>query len=202
MSRYCVYVDGFNVYYALQENPAYHKYKWLNYRKLAESVVHEKDTIAGIFYFTTFVKWHPENVERHKKYISALRSVGVEIIHGRFLEKSIKCHKCHEYFKTHEEKQTDVNIALKILGDAVDGLYDKALIISADSDLLPVIKSVQHHAPEKEIGVMFPIGRNSFELRQSAGFRRKMSKELLRDCQFPDIVKIGNTIISRPENWR
>ena len=95
-----------------------------------------------------------------------------------------------------------MNIALKILGDAVDGLYDKALIISADSDLLPVIKSVQHHAPEKEIGVMFPIGRSSFELRQNAGFRRKMSKELLWDCQFPDEVKIGNTIISRPENWR
>jgi len=202
MSRYCFYIDGFNVYYALQKNPAYHKYKWLNYRKLAESVVHEKDTIAGIFYFTTFVKWHPENVERHKMYISALRSVGVEIIHGRFLEKSIKCHKCHEYFKTHEEKQTDVNIALKILGDAIDGLYDKALIISADSDLLPVIKSVQQHAPEKEIGVMFPIGRSSFELRQNAGFRRKMSEQLLLSCQFPDIVKIGNTMVSRPENWR
>jgi uncharacterized LabA/DUF88 family protein len=202
MSRYCFYVDGFNVYYALQKNPAYHKYKWLNYRKLAESVVYAKDTIAGIFYFTTFVRWHPENVERHKKYISALRSVGVEIIHGRFLEKSIKCHKCQEYFKTHEEKQTDVNIALKILGDAVDGLYDKAMIISADSDLLPVIKSVQHHAPEKEIGVMFPIGRNSFELRQSASFSCKMSEKWLQNCQFSDEVKIGNTIISRPENWR
>ena len=202
MSRYCFYIDGFNVYYALQKNPAYHKYKWLNYRKLAESAIYAKDTIAGIFYFTTFVKWHPENVERHKMYISALRNVGVEIIHGRFLEKHIQCHKCHQHFKTHEEQQTDVNIALKILGDAVDNLYDKALIISADSDLLPVIKSVQHHAPDKEIGVMFPIGSSSFELRQNAGFRRKMSEELLRDCQFPDEVKIGNTIIKRPQNWR
>ncbi len=202
MSRYCFYIDGFNVYYALEGNPSYHKYKWLNYRKLAESVVGAKDTITGIFYFTTVVRWHPDRVERHEKYIKVLRSVGVEIIHGRFLEKSIKCHKCQQYFKTHEEKQTDVNIALKILGDAVDGLYDRALIISADSDLLPVIKSVQHHTPEKEIGVMFPIGRTSFELRQNAGFRRKMSEKLLQDCQFPDVVKIGNTTISRPQNWQ
>jgi uncharacterized LabA/DUF88 family protein len=128
--------------------------------------------------------------------------VGVETIHGRFLEKSIKCHKCQQYFKTHEEKQTDVNIALKMLGDAIDDLYDKALIVSADSDLLPVIKSVQHHAPEKETGVMFPIGRSSFELRQNAGFRRKMSEKLLLDCQFPDVVKVGNTTIHRPENWQ
>ena len=108
---------------------------------------------------------------------------------------------CRQYFKTHEEKQTDVNMALKILGDAVDNLYDKALIISADSDLLPVIKSVQHHAPEKEIGVMFPIGNSSFELRQNASFRRKMSKKLLQDCQFPDKFKIGDTLITRPDNW-
>jgi hypothetical protein len=27
MSRYCFYVDGFNVYYALEENLAFHKYK-------------------------------------------------------------------------------------------------------------------------------------------------------------------------------
>ncbi len=201
MSRYCFYIDGFNVYYALQRNPAYRKYKWLNYRKLAESVVYANDTIAGIFYFTTLVRWHPENVGRHKIYISALRSVGVEIVHGRFLEKSIKCHQCRQNFKTHEEKQTDVNIALKVLGDAVDGLYDKAMIISADSDLLPVIKSVQHHAPEKEIGVMFPIGHSSFELRQNASFRRKMSEKLLQDCQFPDKVKVGDKIISRPDNW-
>ena len=202
MSRYCFYVDGFNVYYALEENPAYHKYKWLNYRKLAEFVVGAKDKIEGIFYFTTFVRWHPDRVERHERYIKVLRSVGVEIIQGRFLEKYIQCHKCQQYFKTHEEKQTDVNISLKMLGDAIDDLYDKALIISADSDLLPVIKSVQHHAPEKEIGVMFPIGRTSFELRQNAGFRRKMSERLLKDCQFSDEVKISDTIISRPESWR
>jgi uncharacterized LabA/DUF88 family protein len=164
-------------------------------------VIGAKDKIEGIFYFTTFVRWHPESVERHKRYINALRSAGVEIVHGRFLEKTIKCHKCQQYFKTHEEKQTDVNIALKMLGDAIDDLYDKALIISADSDLLPVIKAVQHHAPEKEIGVMFPIGRNSFELRQNASFKRKMSRELLQQCQFPNKIQVGGTIITRPDNW-
>jgi uncharacterized LabA/DUF88 family protein len=202
MSRYCFYVDGFNVYYALQERPAYHKYKWLNYRKLAESVTGNKDTIEGIFYFTTFVRWQPASVRRHEEYIKVLRSVGVEIIQGRFLEKNIKCHQCLKYFKTHEEKQTDVNIALKVLGDALDDMYDRAVIISADSDLLPVIKSVQKYAPEKEIGVMFPIGRSSYELRQSAGFRRKMPEKLLKNCQFTKEVKVGSAIIQRPASWQ
>jgi len=201
MSRYCFYIDGFNVYYALRENPAYHKYKWLNYHKLAESVILAEDTIERIYYFTTFVRWKPKTVQRHEKYIKALRSVGVETVQGRFLKKNIKCHRCHKYFATHEEKQTDVNIALKVLVDAIDDLYDKALIISADSDLLSVIKSVQKYAPEKEIGVMFPIGRTSLELRKNASFRRKMPEKLLQDCQFPDKVKIGNIMINRPDGW-
>ena len=45
MSRYCIYIDGFNVYYALQQ-PSYRKYKWLNYRKLAESVIGNNDLKA------------------------------------------------------------------------------------------------------------------------------------------------------------
>ena len=202
MARYCFYIDGFNVYYALQEKPQYRKYKWLNYRRLAETVVQARDEITGIFYFTAFVVWKPQSVARHEEYIRILRSVGVETVRGRFMRKSIECHLCHKVFRTHEEKQSDVNIALKVLGDAVDDLYDKAVIISADSDLLPVIKSVQKHTPEKEIGVMFPIGHSSFELRQNAAFRRKMPEKLLRECQFPDEVKVGSVIIKKPESWQ
>jgi uncharacterized LabA/DUF88 family protein len=208
VSRYCFYIDGFNVYYALNGDPAlksfpYRKYKWLDYRKLAESITGQKDTIAGIFYFTAFVRWKtPDVVYRHKQYIKALRAVEVETIQGRFMDKHIKCHNCNKYFSTHEEKRTDVNIALKLLGDAFDNLYDKALIISADSDLLPVIQTIHKYFPDKEIGVMFPIGRTSFDLRQHADFRRKMRETLLQDSQFPDEVKVGSEIIKRPDSWR
>lgn len=115
------------------------------------------------------------------------------------MDKDIRCHKCNQYFLTHEEKRTDVNIALKLFGDAFEDLYDKALIVSADSDLLPIIQAVHKYFPGKEIGVMFPIGRTSFDLRQNADFRRKMREVLLRDSQFPD--EVGN-IRKRPDNWR
>lgn len=208
MSRYCFYIDGFNVYYALNGDPSlknfpYRKYKWLNYRKLAESVIGKNDLITGVFYFTALVRWKtPDVVYRHKQYIKVLRSVGVETIQGRFMNKEIKCHNCNKCFLTHEEKRTDVNIALKLLGDAFDDLYDKALIISADSDLLPVIQTVHKYFPGKEIGVMFPINRTSFDLRQNADFRRKMRESILQDCQFSDEVKVGSEIIKRPDSWR
>jgi uncharacterized LabA/DUF88 family protein len=201
MSRYCIYIDGFNVYYALQE-PLYRKHKWLNYRKLAESVIGKNDRIMGVFYFTAVVHWKQDNALRHKNYIKALRWARVDTIQGRFMEKEVRCHRCKQLYKTHEEKRTDVNIALKLLGDAIDDLYDKALIISADTDLIPAIRAVYKYAPEKKIGVMFPIGRNNNDLRREADFRIKMPQRLLEACQFPEKIKIGNHIIQRPNSWR
>ena len=201
MSRYCIYVDGFNVYYALQEQP-YRKYKWLNYRKLAESVIGKNDHIAGIFYFTAIVRWKQDNAFRHKNYIKALRWARVDTVAGRFLEKRVRCHLCGRFYKTHEEKRTDVNIALKMLGDAIDDLYDKALVLSADSDLIPAIQAVHKYAPEKKVGIMFPIGRNNNDLKREADFRIKMPQSLLRACQFPEKIRIGNTVIQRPVSWR
>ena len=201
MSRYCIYIDGFNVYYALKQ-PQYQQFKWLDYRKLAENSIGPNNKITGVFYFTAIVSWKRENALRHKSYIRALQWAGVETIRGRFLSKHVKCHKCDKYFQTHEEKRTDVNIALKILTDAYDDLYDKALIISADSDLLPVINAVRKYSPDKKIGVMFPIGRSNHDLRHACDFRIKMSQKILTDSQFPEKIKIGNKVIQRPPTWR
>ena len=60
-----------------------------------------------------------------------------------------KCHLCNKHYLTHKEKRTDVNIALKLFCDAIDDLYDKALIISADSDLIPAIQAVNKYTPDK-----------------------------------------------------
>jgi uncharacterized LabA/DUF88 family protein len=138
----------------------------------------------------------------HKKYIKALRSVGVEVVRGRFKNKTFKCHHCLKEYKSHEEKQTDVNIAVQVVADAAIDKFDKAVIVSSDSDLIPVIKTIHRLKPEKEVGIMFPIGRGIFELRQAADFTLKMKRNHLISCQFPEKIKIGKEIIERPTSWK
>jgi uncharacterized LabA/DUF88 family protein len=46
-------------------------------------------------------------------------------------------------FTTFEEKETDVNLALKIFEDAFFDNYDRAIIISGDSDIIPVIATIR-----------------------------------------------------------
>ena len=36
MMRIAVFIDGFNVYHALQEKPQWHRYKWLDYDAMKE----------------------------------------------------------------------------------------------------------------------------------------------------------------------
>ena len=200
MSRYCYYIDGFNVYYSLNTK-RFQKYKWLDYRKVAEGVIKTGDNITGIYYFTTLVEWKPDAVARHKLYIKVLRSVGVEAIFGRFMQKKVRCHLCGRYYKTREEKQTDVNIALRMVCDGINDLYDRAVIISGDTDLIPAIEAVHRIAPDKEIGVMFPLRRYNNSLEKAADFASTMREKMLKRCQFPYKMRIGSTIIERPESW-
>lgn len=200
MARYCFYVDGFNVYYSLN-NKRFRKYKWLDYRKVAESIARTDDSITGIFYFTTFVEWKPASVSRHKQYIKALRSVRVDTVLGRFMQKKVRCHICGRRYKTREEKQTDVNIALHLICDGINDLYDRAVIVSGDTDLIPAIEAVHKILPDKEIGVMFPLRRYNNSLEKAADFAITMREKMLSRCQFPDKIRIGNTTIERPASW-
>lgn len=200
MYRYCFYVDGFNMYYAL--NRRYPHFKWLNYHQLARSVLLARDRLESVCYFSAYITWKPDNHKRHQEYVTALRWAGVNFIPGRFKNKTIRCHCCQKLFTSHEEKQTDVNLAIRLLADAVEDKYDRAVIVSADSDLTPAILTVRKLFPEKQVGVMFPIDSNCFDLRQEADFTFKMPQKLLQACQFPDTIAIGNTIIKRPDSWR
>jgi hypothetical protein len=169
---------------------------------VAESIIKSDDSINKIFYFTTFVQWKPDAVARHKQYIKALRSVGIETILGRFMKKKVRCHVCGKHYTTREEKQTDVNIALRLLSDAITDTYDRAVIVSGDTDLVPVIEAVHRIYPDKEIGVMFPLRRYNNSLEKAADFAITMREKMLIRCQFPEKIKVGNTIVERPDSWR
>ena len=54
-------------------------------------------------------------------------------------------------FSTVEEKQADVNIALRLFELPVQGRYHKAVIVTGDTHLLPAVKAVQRTFPAKRL---------------------------------------------------
>jgi len=49
MARVSFFIDGFNLYHAL-DNDGLRHFKWLNLRKMAESYLRKQDSISDVFY--------------------------------------------------------------------------------------------------------------------------------------------------------
>ena len=165
----------------------------------------DNDECKKIYYFSAYAGWKPERKKLHKKYVKILKNSGVEIILGKFKEKDRYCKLCEETSKTHEEKQTDVNIALHLLRDAYKNTYDKAILVSQDSDLCPAVNMVKQNFPEKIIKIVSPL--NSPHSKEMA---KIVSRENLSEIKkfhierslFNQQEELKNgKIITRPEKY-
>lgn len=158
--RTVFFIDGYNLYHGVDKLNEDHL-KWLDLRELcqifAPSGSHD---IKDVLFFSAHPKWRKEEYHNHMKYVEALKSVGVTTILGKFKEKEGHCHSCESTWVAHEEKETDVNIALHILKGAFQNEYDKAVIISSDSDLSPAVRMVTEIFPEKQFNIVTPVSQN------------------------------------------
>jgi uncharacterized LabA/DUF88 family protein len=209
MAKYIFFVDGFNLYHALDyygpgpDHFRYRKFKWLNLHKLASLYVGRLDSLEKVILFTAFATWDPPKVARHKLFVRANENVGVEVVYGEFKRKDKRCHVCHRKYQTFEEKQTDVNIALSLFRLAVTDQYDRAVVVSGDTDLIPAITAVRATFPHKQIGVILPIGRSSEDMLKHADFKYKMREHHLISSRFPDrIVLQDGSTIDCPPTWK
>lgn len=203
MSRVCFFIDGFNFYHAINDHAKYHRYKWTSFSKLANCYLLKTDSVSDIFYFTTLATWDQGKMARHRVFIKAQEAEGVKVIYGEFKRKEKFCPRCHRTFRTVEEKQTDVNIAIALFQQAVLDRYDKAIIISGDTDLIPAIKAVTKTFPAKSIGAVIPIGRASEDLKKNADFHHKMKEHQLLSSRMSDIIQLADgTTLTCPPQWK
>lgn len=100
---------------------------------------------------------------------------------------------------TMEEKGSDVNLAAHLLNDAWKDLFDAAVVISNDTDLVTPIRMVAQERG-KPVFIVCP-GRWSAspKLVSAATYVRHISKSMLTTSQFDDPV--SGTTIRKPSGW-
>jgi uncharacterized LabA/DUF88 family protein len=208
MAKIVVFIVGFNLYHALNyfEGPnhsRYNRYKWLNLHRLASLFVGRLDSFERVLLFTALATWDQQKVARHKLSLRANEAVGVSVVYGEFKRKDKRCRLCHGHYTTFEEKQTDVNIALNLFQLAVKDEYDRAIILSGDTDLIPAMKAVRSTFPQKQIGVIIPIGKSSNDMLKQADFRFKMREHHLSSSRFPDRIPLADgSTLDCPLGWK
>ena len=215
-----VYIDGFNLYYgAVRRTP----YKWLNPQALVSMLLPDV-SIRRIRYFTAPIKsrkGNPDAPSRQQVYLRALRTIpAVSIIEGKFKDREGQYPQYPFAYgakddagiasplKTQtvrsEEKGTDVNIAAHLLMDCFNGEYDRAVVVSNDSDLALPIRMVRDDF-KKEVVVVNPqrgAREGVWEMRRaSTRVVSRINGSLLAKCQFPDQLADGQGAFSKPLSW-
>ena len=203
MERVITYVDGFNLYFGLRSR-GWNRYYWLDIRLLAQNLMKPNQRLTLTKYFTARIAGPPDKKERQSAYIEALETLGeFEIFRGKYQLNPRQCSRCGFQDEVPNEKMTDVNIAVEILQDAYQDKFDVALLISADSDLVPPVRAVRELFPKKRVVVASPPGRHSVDLADSADGsffigRAKIAKSLLPE----EIRKPDGYVLRCPPTWR
>jgi uncharacterized LabA/DUF88 family protein len=201
MDRVQLFIDGFNLYHCLMNDKSLRPYRWLDFTSLAQSLVSSKERLAGIYYFTSFYPGDQAKRVRHQTFINAQSLRGVTTILGEFRAKEKYCKSCKTKTPGYEEKETDVNIAVELLLGAALDRYDKCLVLSNDSDLIPVYRALKIHFPNKKIRIIFPPNYASNLLKAEVPDYTRLKQYHLKNHQFPNPLVVGNSSISKPAGW-
>jgi uncharacterized LabA/DUF88 family protein len=206
MSKTNVYVDGFNLYYGAVRNTPY---RWLDLSTLCHHML-RGDTIQSIKYFTAIVSgrlYDPQQPQRQQMYLRALRTLpNVSIIFGHFLTHSCRMVLTGSnpaqrvWVDKTEEKGSDVNIAAHLLFDGFRKLFDTAVLITNDSDLIEPVRIVRQEL-KLNIGILNPHQHHSRVLKSQATFMKRIRQSDLAACQFPSPLKDKHGSFHKPTTW-
>ena len=202
--RVAVYVDGFNLYYGLRSK-GWQRFYWLDVWALGQNLLRPRQRLATVRYFTARIAGRDRGRQRRQAvFLEALETLaGVDIHYGHYLSKPRECRACGARWTIYEEKMTDVNIAVRLLGDAQEDVFDTAILVSVDGDLAGPVEAVLDRYKGKRVVAVFPPGRRSDRLRGAATAGFTVGRKVLKDSQLPpQIVKPGGFVLERPQRWR
>lgn len=132
----------------------------------------------------------------------SLKNTGVREVLARFNPKEIFCNNCNRTIKRHEEKESDVAMANKILEIFFKDDCDTVVLITDDTDIAPAVRTALSLFPDKNIFLGFPYKRKNKELVSLTGKYFKITKEQILRHQFPEsITTPSGEKLAKPMNW-
>ncbi|MDP4823458.1 MAG: NYN domain-containing protein [Aestuariivirgaceae bacterium] len=199
-----VYIDGFNLYHAI-DKIGDSRLKWIGYHTLGKSLLRAGEALAGVSLFTAVWPYDQAKHLRHRNFIAAQRHFGVRVHEGNFVKPKKYCVTHDRYCAFREEKQADVGIAVEIVSDALTKAADRIVLITADSDQIPTGRFITS-LPDIKITLYAPPNRaqEARELGKLVTDRDELSIGRLLTCQMPDDIvdERGIKVASKPAIYR
>jgi hypothetical protein len=157
-----------------------------------------------------------EGQARQRTYFDALKTLPkVKIKLGIFQPREVHCKaECQRPYTIQDEKKTDVNIALEMISDVIDGNVDRMCVVSGDSDVQPAIEWIVKRYPGIRILVYIPCLPNNRRDRRIDYYIQRglrgvgcgyLPLENLGEHQLKPVVRIRDNppvFAARPTSWR
>jgi uncharacterized LabA/DUF88 family protein len=190
--RTACYIDGFNLYHAINDlgDPLL---KWTDLRSLAESYLKPDDEMVRVVFFTALNTWDAQKRQRHVNFINAIEAFGVEVVKSRFDSPQKYCHRHARHCPIREEKQTDVALSIEILSDCYELGIERVLLMTADSDHVPMVKRVREKFPTTIVLMVAPPKRLKVarELGKHCSGITELTAGRIREHRLPNEIRDG-----------
>lgn len=199
-----VFVDGPGLYHAaLKDRPG----RWLDLQRWAASVLPGL-AVTQVRYFTAWANPpFPNKVDRQRVYLRALATsptvavhMGKGIIEDRTVQTVGRNPKPVRVLVP-RQKGVDVALATALVTDAALQAFDTAVVVTADSDLRPALRSVREQFGLR-LGIINPLsGGRGMALREDADFHIRPGHDTFLAAQFPRTMSDQHGTFRAPEGW-
>jgi len=144
--KIAVYIDGNNFYKYLKDKEInFLRGIKFDFSKFVEFLAGERRCISKRYYIG--IARNLDGTERSKRivrgqqrFLSKIEDEGFIIKRGRVMYDEGRI----------REKGTDVKIAVDLIVGAVDNLYDTAILVSSDTDLIPAVRYIKYRKKKFE----------------------------------------------------
>ncbi len=144
--RVAIYIDGNNFYgYLKDKEIGLKKGIEFNYSKFVNFLVGERECVSKRYYVGIARNVDDSSkskriVKGQQKFLEKIKNEGFTVKRGKVMYDKGKI----------REKGTDVKIAVDLVVGAADDIYDTAILVSSDTDLIPAVKYVEYRKKKLE----------------------------------------------------
>jgi len=165
MEKVMVFIDGSNLFFTMIDKGCPMK---LDYGKFINKLCTVDRKLIRAYYYDAHLIQADNLIkyQRQQKFFSALsRTEYLELRLGRF--------------ERGRQKGVDVKLAVDMIDYAVQEVYDTAILVSGDSDLVPAVKLV------KDIGAHVELAffDECYHLKQIADKMTVLNPNYFKNCQ-------------------
>ncbi len=176
--RVAMYIDGGNTYRKLKDLGIPEEGKRFDFNAFAIHLLGDRELVSKRYYVgqvrnTDHSEKSEELVRKQQIFLDTLRNTGFDIKLGKIMYDAGRI----------REKGVDVKLAIDLVIGASEDLYDIALLISSDTDLIPALK-YSVNEKKKNVEYIGFAGSPSFGMIRESKVQRILTKADLLPFQY------------------